>query len=690
MLEIDIEPIGRQTATTGGLVEPLLRILNKCQDMSGPIGFFTEKELLSFLMEGKIYLIKKTEPSDKAKLIGVVATIMESKINDSAIFSLAFEHGTRIETIRKSLKELIGFAVKNKSYTKISLIIAKQGELDNYDGVNEFLGDTGFKPEGILQKALKLQGGFGHAWLCSSSTNGRGFDPQSTGLITPVSSGRNEITTGLNSEIETLKTQLESKTKDIDMANRSITDFIKRIAGLEKNLKEETVKRASAEDNLFILKGKLERADSVETINSISALRQKIAAHEQTIEKQEKEIEKLKVWLNSKNKGLEETGNKTEPNNNGEIIAIKAINIQLTNEIAALKEALNEKSKRIFNQIDIINEKNQIIASLQKDSETQPETFEIKPHSDLSESDPLQITEVAVNQQDNKDPLEKKEEVILPEPASEKSESEIEPIGSPIARTIQPEEVKEEIKLNRNQISVLNIVVKYPNEGITHKEIRTKMARHADEKDSAFQVRTSSAIIFLATKNLVENKKSKTSKEKIVTPIMDNIARYFPELIKNESVSGPKKTIPPTEVQNSDTDTMVNNSSENKSQQPEEIAGKKIPIKTDNAVIPQQGIADNTPKTAAQDQTQQKDIRPAQPLTDYDRIVSLLTKYGEDGISAIALCKEAEKDLSIHFSIAKTILFNLDRQKRLKYIARANNLMNSKIALKQDDTTIKY
>lgn len=682
MTKILIEQITRQTAATKGIVGQAMDIIKKNPEFSGTIGYFSETEMLNLIGNGKIIPVSRIEAADNAETIGVVYLSAENTYHETATYSLAFRQGIRIETIKKILIELAWFANAKNHATKTSISIIADGQWKETKDVEDLLSGTNFKIENLSQRSIKTRDGFKNSWLCSSSMNGRGINPLITESKPTAAPAQDGVIAGLNSEIDSLKKQIKSKDADIELANGSITDFLNRIDSLKRDLTEENAKRLSAEDTIKILKGKMERTGASETI-SISETRQEIIGYKTAIEQLKNENTQLKELLEKKNGQSVESGEKTEQSITGDITPLKALNIQLENTINDLRKSLEDKTRQVYRQIELIKEKDRIIAALQNGSQAQVEDPVI--------DNPEEIKEAAA-QQGIIDPRIATDNITVPEPLIEKPDIKQEPEVVSDNNSADQTAQAEKIILNKNQRSVLEIIVQCPGKGITHKDLRAKMIRCADETDSSLQVRASSAIIFLYMKKLITNEKIENSREKIVTPILPNIAKYFPDLVNTVVDATP----PAEEVPNSNTGISMDQNSEEKILQTTETisvqTGEKNPIRLDNEPAVKRQITENRPDDTVADQTQKKDIQPAQPLSDFDRMVNLLATYGEGGINGSILCEKAVKELSMHFSVAKTILFNIKRKDMLKYVARADkdDLMNSIIALKQIDAKIRY
>lgn len=244
---IVIEPIGRQEAASKGLIPHLMHILNNCHEY-GIAGFYTEQKLTASLATGEILLINIMGTAEKIKTIGAIVIREENRLNETGTYYLAFTEETTHEQIVESLKVLSVFALMNKSLTKISIILPKQEPLENLEKLTAFLSDSRFKPEGVSLKALKNSDGFKDAWICSSSTNGRGVDSALLGLMPAENQEKEKTITVLKAEIKTLKKELEAKNTDLKITDETITALNKKIAGLEKDIREENERLIKARD----------------------------------------------------------------------------------------------------------------------------------------------------------------------------------------------------------------------------------------------------------------------------------------------------------------------------------------------------------------------------------------------------------------------------------------------------------
>lgn len=133
-----------------------------------------------------------------------------------------------------------------------------------------------------------------------------------------------------------------------------------------------------------------------------------------------------------------------------------------------------------------------------------------------------------------------------------------------------------------------------------------------------------------------------------------------------------------------------------------EAPGKTISVKDDQETIINKPETAITETKSSQSKTETNPITTSevarnflkkvthepQQITDYDRMMELLTEYRdgdieEKGINGNQICLDACNKKGLKLSVAKSILHNISKQNKLKYIAKADNVFNSVVILKQ-------
>lgn len=85
----------------------------------------------------------------------------------------------------------------------------------------------------------------------------------SFGLSRNGDSPKNSLSSKAETEIEALKKRLEAKNADLKITNETIADLLKKIASLEKDIREENAKRIQAENDLLLLKEKTTELEAI-------------------------------------------------------------------------------------------------------------------------------------------------------------------------------------------------------------------------------------------------------------------------------------------------------------------------------------------------------------------------------------------------------------------------------------------
>jgi len=617
MIEILIDTIGRQEAASKKVIGPLMHVLNKCPDFSGNMGLITEEDLLSALPKGKILAISRKESAEKIEIIGAVLVLEEDKSNEFGKLALAFDSSIRVETIKKCLLKIRDFFYSRKGWSKLSVLTTDREE------TSAIFDETGFIMEANLQLAIKTIEGYKKALIYSAIMNGRGGAELISLTAKALENGR------IEAELSEVKTNLLNKLKEKEIAlHEANTEKL----SLEKQIKaqEEKLKAANNE-----IEQKIREIKDLQTALQNPDETEK----DQIIEKLTEQVTALETDL--KNKKSDDTGTDANKEEDEKITELKGIIRQLGNQNKELSILVGEKSIRIVNQAKIIEQNSKIISQLKEKSGIQHVSSEDEPLQEevsVGEIESSKEHEIREGSQELK-PCEE------PDPSGVKDPTPVIKPASDSDQKIEPAEKPEELKLNKTQKLVLEIAIRNP-EGIAHKVLRTKIPRNPEERDSTFQVRVSSAIVFLEKKKLITNDKIGT--EKLVKPIMDNIAQQFPEMI------------PTTNIQ------------ENSGLEKPEIEESTGEMQTKDISLQEpEKINDSQPE-----------IKVAANLSEYGIVISMLEDHKVKGINATQLCEEARDRKAIPFDTAKAVLNNLNRQKRLRIVVPADNLMNSIIALK--------